>query len=147
MSSYSLEELKKACEKFVGPKFVYKLCNDSKTSEKYLVVMVKDAKTKTNEKRVVTDSKYAKYRANELRVIRIFSLDDKTKKVTIIYHQSALYKDAPLTTYELNKTVSADKYNENEDSVCSGGIHYYMTIEPAFYNRCVRYGKVSISLY
>lgn len=135
MTSYSLEELKKECEKFVGPKFTFKLCNDDKTLEKYLVVMVKDEKTKTNEGRNVLDSKFANYRANALRVIKMFNLNDKTKKETKINHQSEFYAKAPKTIYELNKIVSADSFNDDIDVVCSNGIHYYTTLEAAFFNR------------
>src|SRR5579872_5825575 len=135
MSAYSLEEIKQECENFSDPKYVFKLCSDEKTSEKYFVILMKDTGIITNEERKVDEKLFAKYRANKLLVTKILCLDDKTKKVDVVTHKSEFYKDAPITIYKLDKIVEADSFNDYIESVCSNGIHYYLDISTAFYNR------------
>src|SRR5271170_7385707 len=121
MSAYSLEEIKQECENFKDAKFVFKVCNDEKTSEKYFVVLMKDNGngTTTNEELKVDEKQYAKYRANKLHVAKLLCLDDKTKKVNKVMHKSEFYKDAPVTIYELGTIVEADTFNDNIESVCT----------------------------
>jgi hypothetical protein len=112
------------------------MCNDSKTNEKYLVVLaIDDIKTKTNENRIVHNWLYAKYRANKLKVVKIISIDHKDKTVGSIIHKSEFHLSAPLTKYEVGKVVTSDSYSDDENLVCTNGIHYYNRMEPAYFCR------------
>ena len=39
------------------------------------------------------------------------------------------------TVYEVGKIVYPDTYDHNIENVCSNGIHYFKTIEPAYFYR------------
>jgi hypothetical protein len=113
-------------------KYVYKKCSDAYSetnrSRKWLVVLKKTHDTKTNESRKVNNPKTAKYRGSHLKVVLIVDVNDLTSTsdcvVNIIYGIKA--------TYTVGEIVYADSYDEEDiETVCSGGIHYFKTIEPA----------------
>jgi antitoxin component YwqK of YwqJK toxin-antitoxin module len=102
--------------------YVYKVCSNN------LVVMQKLISTLTNEDRKVINSKYAKYRASELKVIEIINIHDTNKKVSKIKNN---YNGTEII-YELDKIIYPDEYDTSLN-VCSHGIHYFKTIEPALF--------------
>lgn len=114
-------------QQYVENKVVFKSCNDC------IVVMSFLPDTKTNESRTL-DKKpghemTAKYRADKLKVELIF---DKLSPTTLLgaiastaYHKKSMYI--------VGETVIADEFDENLDNVCSNGIHYYRSLDCAFY--------------
>lgn len=88
--------------------------------------------TITNEDRKgIKDSSRAKYRANKLKVIMIINMQNPsiTEKM-VIGKYYGIY-----TTYEVGKVVYPDSFNNDLDQDCTNGIHYFKTLEPAyFYN-------------
>jgi antitoxin component YwqK of YwqJK toxin-antitoxin module len=132
--------------------YVYKMCNDlsnylsndpsndpsndsfNKLSNDWLVIMEKTDKTITNENRKsVINKEHAKFRASRLKVIKIINVDDPTITKTKIIN---MYEDKQ-TIYEINKDVVPDYYNNNEEVICTGGIHYFRTLISAYYYRDV----------
>ena len=121
------------------PDCVYKLCDDQ-----WLVIMKKitNGKNKitiTNESREnVYDPLYAKFRANILDVVVIVSI--KTMKtVKYLYHR---YVDPnnrnghPISImYNVGETVEPDKFDQDLEKVCSSGVHYFKTLDRAYYYR------------
>jgi antitoxin component YwqK of YwqJK toxin-antitoxin module len=137
----SLEVLKKYCAKYVDDEqYVYKKCYDCTIldkSRRWLVVMRKTKETKTNEKR--TENNYfpqnAKHRASILKVIEIIDVDDPLhtkRRITNVYHDDAHQIVLKRTTYRVGECVRPDQYDQNIDNICSGGIHYFKSIERAF---------------
>ena len=97
--------------------------------------------TRDNEKRTnIYNEKYALFRADKLHVVEIFEKLNPIKKHNEISIE--LY-DETIQKYEVGKMiVSHEGYDTNIENVCSKGILYYKTIEPAFYeslNNCVEY--------
>lgn len=130
--SASFEDIQEFCKKYENDeKYVYKKCNNQLDSIRdWLIVMEKNENTKTNEERkYVVDKKHAKYRANELKVVDIINVYDFTQRATYIINSSG--HGAPLR-YEIGKIVKCDKFDENIDRVCSGGIHYFKTLITAY---------------
>jgi antitoxin component YwqK of YwqJK toxin-antitoxin module len=107
-------------------KYVYKTCGN------YIVVLEKLPDTITNENRFNVsengDNKlYAKYRANKLLV----------KKIIHKYHltncEKVMSNRCHKIEYKINETVYPDKFDDNLETVCSSGIHYFLNLKPAFY--------------
>jgi antitoxin component YwqK of YwqJK toxin-antitoxin module len=128
--------LLKKCAKYTKSEYyVYKACCDvlskkDNMSKKWLVVMKKIKGTQTNEDRSeVIYFNNAKFRANKLKVIKIFNKNnpDLTKKfITNKYENKKL-------RYIVGRIVKIDDYDEDLEIVCSNGIHYFKTLEPAYY--------------
>ena len=105
------------------PKYVFKSTGDA------LIVLKKLKSTRTNETRKVADPKCSIYKADTLYVVSIRNLYDplKTmKSVSSHYDSSFIYE-----TRKTMKIHNFDDYNLNE--LCAPGIHYFKTLEPAFY--------------
>jgi antitoxin component YwqK of YwqJK toxin-antitoxin module len=128
--------LLKKCAKYTKSEYyVYKSCCDvlskkDKTSRKWLVVMKKIKETKTNEDRSkVIYFNNAKFRENKLKDIKIFNKNnpDKTKKMIINEYENKKLR------YTVGRIVKIDDYDEDIEIVCSNGIHYFKTLEPAYY--------------
>jgi antitoxin component YwqK of YwqJK toxin-antitoxin module len=130
----TLESIQRLCEKYSNDeKYVFKTCNNKPHTSyhEYIVVMEKCKDTITNEDRKdIVDKNYAKYRANKLNVVEIFSVINLSSKDYVVNSWS----DSKLLRYEIGKIVECDKFDENLDKVCSGGIHYFKTIIPAYYH-------------
>lgn len=124
-ANYYLNKILKKCSTYsTDDSYVFKIVKE------WMIVMQKLETTKTNELRKdVVDSRYAKFRANELRVIEIFNMKD-TKSVR---KSITNLRDGNKTIYKTNKIIRPDKYDENIENVCSGGIHYFKTPIAAFY--------------
>lgn len=122
------EELKDKCSKYTGPNYVYKKCEMNHVS--WIVVMKKTPETKTNEGRKnVKDPDKAKFRANLLSVVEIFNIADPSiteKSISNTYCHK-------ITVYEVGKDVRPDLFDENLEEVCTYGIHYFKTLEPAYF--------------
>lgn len=130
-----LAKIHRRCKKYVKDSlYVYKTCYNKigrvKGERIWLVVLKKLDSTITNEDRDdVTDAKYAKFRANELQVVKIInSTNPRSMKKQIVN----VYLDTE-TKYEVGKFVRADEYDRHENNVCSGGIHYFKTVEAAYF--------------
>lgn len=129
-----LKTIQKFCDKYsTDEKYVFKSCkNQPQTSyHEYIVVMEKLKDTITNEERKdVFDKSYAKFRANRLNVVAILSVVNLSS-VTHVMHS---WKDSNPVRYEVGKVVECDKFDEDLNKVCSGGIHYFKTLIPAYYH-------------
>jgi len=129
----NLEKIKKKYEKYIGPNYVYKKCIDflaKNLSMKWLVILEKIKGTKTNEGRFrVVNRAYAKFRADKLRVIKIINVNNPnlTKKYIV-----NIFNDIKIR-YKVGKITYPNKYDENIDVICSSGIHYFNTIDPAYF--------------
>ena len=99
----------------------YKKARDNK-------IIVLDIIGKNNENRNdIYDKKYAKMRCSMAKVIDIHDMNNKEIK-----YESAvgLYDDS--MHYILGKIVIPDEYNEDENVICTNGIHYFLNYEPAY---------------
>ena len=106
--------------------YVFKSCQ-----KEWIVVMERTDGTETNEKRLyVKDKRYAKYRASKLRVIAIINKFDP--KNIIFDVVNSVYKNEKIV-YKVGREVLPNFYDRDILKICAGGIHYYSTIEPAFY--------------
>lgn len=136
-----LKKLYKKCKKYANDSsYVYKLChNKTKKGEgdrKWLVILKKLEETQTNEDRAfVSDTNCAKFRANSLKVIKIINTTKpnfiKTKIVNVC-------RDIE-TEYKVGDIVEPHLYEYDKNVICGGGIHYFKTLEPAyFYGKCIQ---------
>lgn len=105
------------------PRYVYKKCRDD-----YMVILKKPLDIMTNENRKsVKNPLFAKFRADKLDVMLIFNTIEPTKTITIAY--SIFDCDFK---YDVGKQIS-ETYDTNDEIICGQGIHYFKTIEAAFY--------------
>ena len=120
----NLDRLKHECKEYLNKsEYVYKICSD------HIVVMKKLQDTKTNENRNnVADSLYAKFRADKLFVVKILNINNIESIKKIVNNN---YKIKII--YKCDEIIIPDKFDENIDEVCSSGIHYFKTIDAAFY--------------
>lgn len=107
--------------------YVYKSCKKN-----WIIVMLPCKDTITNENRNnICDKNKAKYRASHLLVVMIFNKLDPSK---IIYSIETKFSSNKISTsYEVGKNVYPDKFDDNLDNICSSGIHYFKSLERAFY--------------
>jgi hypothetical protein len=124
----TLRNLESLCKNYTqNPAFVFKSCIFDKSL--YLIVLKKLSRTKTNETRKsITNHFFAKFRADKLQVVRIidvFSFNRVVPYVTNNYESTTTY-------YKVGHIVHPNKYDEDIENVCSEGIHYFKSIEPAF---------------
>jgi hypothetical protein len=130
----NLEKINKLYKRFTeNPNCVYKKCVDyfsEDNSRKWLIVLEKLDDSETNEARDnVMDKKCAKFRANKLKVLKIINVNKPrfTKKYIL-----STYADT-MIQYTVGEIVYPDYYDKNINNVCSGGIHYFNTVEPAYF--------------
>lgn len=110
----------------IDSNFVFKSCGIN-----WIVVLEKLPDTQTNEGRDdIVDKQYAKHRADKLKVIMIFNKRNPKKTKDEI--SSSVYLLSNLI-YKVNKIVYSDSFDPNVNFVCSHGIHYFLTIAPAYY--------------
>ena len=132
----TLAEFEKICGSYIGDSnVVFKSTKDA------IVVLEKTHITKTNEGRSLGkfgDSRYAKYRANELKVINIFDrYNPSIKKEKTVSSLRTSFG------YKVGTIVKEHEYNDDIEKVCTYGIHYFKTLEAAFYYRIGRYNSVN----
>jgi hypothetical protein len=74
----------------------------------------------------------AKFRCNGLLVVTIFDLVFQ-QTVTSITHKTDifLYGRPAFTDYEVGKLVKPDLFNPNLETICTNGIHYFLSLETA----------------
>lgn len=128
----ALEQIKLMCKNYINsPKYVYKLCNPHgiKSNDEYIVVLEKLPSTVTNEERdSVYDARYAKFRGSEFKVVAIINTDNPKQII-----RSATNRRK--TTYTINEIVVPDMFDTDMDLICTTGIHYFKTIDAAFFYR------------
>jgi hypothetical protein len=90
--------------------------------------------TLTTESRITCDQLYSPFRANKLYVVKIISITDPQKSVTLIHHRTQ-YGLNNITEYACDKIVVPDKYDTDLQVVHTFGIHYFKCIERAYFNR------------
>jgi antitoxin component YwqK of YwqJK toxin-antitoxin module len=126
-----LETIRKIAEPFTNSNTVYKICIN-----KYIVILEKLEDTQDNEKRKsVINSHYAKFRADQLKVIKIIDLNNlnsDVKEVLNSYEDPTTGKYVKLL-YKVGTIAIANEYDSNINNICSNGIHYFKTIDGAFY--------------
>lgn len=113
-----------------------------KSCYNYIVVLKMLDDTITNENRLdVVDSKHAKFRANKLftkMIISKFTGD----LITEVYNTT--YKNKKIL-YKVGKVIIIDNYDLDGEQICSTGIHYFKSIESAYYyetcNNCGNFKK------
>jgi len=99
----------------------------------WIVVMKKVGDTITNQSRLPLDDpnrSFAKYRANKLAVVDIickFNPNETTDQISNTYYKNHTVK------YIKGSIVVPNSFDWNINKVCSTGIHFYETIECAFY--------------
>jgi hypothetical protein len=103
--------------------------------------------TLTNEGRQdIVDPNYARFRANKLKVVLIFDSENPRINVNSIQNKF----NNTLTVYERGKIVYPDQFDEAIDEVYTHGIHYFKTIDAAFYYErkyCQYYSGLVLSHY
>lgn len=111
---------------FSDNSYVFKSCQTN-----YIVILKKDQTTKTNEKRFnISSSKCAKLRANKLLVVNIINKFDPSETLNSI--TNSIYKDSQ-KDYVIGKIITS-RWNSDLSIINTEGIHYFNTIEPAFYS-------------
>lgn len=143
-SDRELAKLKKICRKYRNNEdYVYKSCFDklSKKSceRKWLVVMKKIPTTITNESRSgVVDKNCAMFKANRLLVVAIINKNKPSLRKKYVLNKFRTMEKL----YEVGKIVECNGFYVDIDKVCSYGIHYFKTLEPAyFYTKYVSHGR------
>lgn len=128
----SLEYILDFCKDFTpDPKYVYKLCMN-----RWFVVLEKTPKTKTNEARLnIYDPACAMFRASVLNVVAIIDIHSLDCTVNKAINELKCYKTDKKwsTAYEVGSIVEPDSYDPNINNICTSGIHYFKTPEPAYY--------------
>lgn len=126
LSTNNLVEIKNKYKDYINdPDCVYKSCD-----KVYIVVLKKLTDTNTNESRDVADINYAKFRADKLLVVNIIAKFDISQKIDKTCN--SVYKNTRVE-YKIGEIVSVNNFETNLSVVCAPGIHYFKTIEPAFY--------------
>ena len=109
-------------------KTVYKRCRNC------IVMLEKLEDTLTNESRKnIVNKLYAKFRANKLlvkKIVNIRTLKELTEVTNFVYESQFNNK----LKYVVGQIVSVDNYDMNLETVCSQGIHYFLTLERAYYH-------------
>jgi antitoxin component YwqK of YwqJK toxin-antitoxin module len=141
-----LKLLKNACTKYtkisnddgfdsLSSKYVYKKCIDhTNKSIQCLVILEKLDVTITNENReYVTNARYASFRADKLKVVAIININDVLNTRPCLLTSFRINYISVMTIYEVGKTVHSNFFDNELNNVHSGGIHYFKTIEPAYF--------------
>lgn len=101
-----------------------------KSAGNYIIELdINIASALTNLDRVVTSNKYAKYRTNSAFVSKIYNKFIENQEIDHIasdYDKNFIYRK--------NETVKVENFDVNINDVCTEGIHFYLTKEPAYYH-------------
>jgi antitoxin component YwqK of YwqJK toxin-antitoxin module len=104
---------------------VYKSCGE------HIVVLEKLSDTITNENRDnIGEPMHAKFRANKLKVLCIFSKDNPIDQLDFIENTSYTPN---IITYRRGETIEIKNFDTNLNEVCAEGIHYFKSLESAYY--------------
>ena len=111
---------------YSDPSFVFKSCQ-----KEWIVILQKLNDAITNELRNhVANAQYAKFRGNQFLVIDIINKFDINKHIDEITNS---YYRSNKINYKKGEIVKSNSFDEDLNNVCSNGIHYFKSIEPAFY--------------
>ncbi len=122
-----LTALQEECKQYLeNNKYVFKKCSD------YIVILRKPiSKFKSNEERKnIVDKNFAKFRGNAFIVEDIIHY--KTRKHFKFISHCPLRLSPVL--YMVGRWVEPDNFDDDLELVCTHGIHYYLTLEAAFYH-------------
>lgn len=136
-----LDRLRSACEKYTkDKKYVFKSCNNeggivySKFPKEWLVIMTETKGTINNEHRSgVIDKNFAKFRANMMEVVAIININKPDLTIDSVKNVFEDMDYQEVLEYKVGHIVKCNKYDENIENICSGGVHYYKSLVPAFY--------------
>jgi len=106
--------------------------------KEWIVVMEKVGDSITNRSRLPFNNpniQFAKYRANKLMVVDIIYKFNLNQTINEIYN--SCYKNH-IIKYIKGNIVTSDSFDKNTNEVCSNGIHFYETIDCAFYFELMR---------
>lgn len=117
-----LNYLQEECKKYTN--VVFKKCSDC-----IIVLQKPKSEFLCNEMRKdIYDPNFAKFRANRLFVKDIIHYKLKTH-LSFLPHKN----DCTKIVYMINSCAKADKFESNLEEICTNGIHYFLTLEAAFY--------------
>ncbi len=155
-----LQQLEKECKQYLHQPERYAF---KKVGAKTIVVLQKTPNFISNEMRKgIFDKFHAKFRANEFLVVDIINM--KTLKHNqyvdnlfdvVVYNRSPSQKDEVIKfRYEVGYIVKPDMYDNNIQNICTHGIHYYLSLDAAFYHnrqhkdgKCILYHKNGAKQY
>ena len=136
-TTLELDNLKRRCSELIiehenniqsGEQYVYKICSG------HIVILKFLSDTKTNEERKdVINPSHAKFRADRLFVVAIINIHNLQTFDEIRNNNFQLK-----IIYKINQIVIPDKFDLDIDNVCSSGIHYFRTIDTAYYYRTMK---------
>lgn len=136
-----LDKFKVSYKHFIDdPLCCYKMIVEFSVSGMRPLIIIMRKLDKTNESRGnVKDPKYAKFRANRLDVLAIIDLDTlgTLGSITNIYlnYRSVFSYDIIECQYTVGDQVQSDWFDEDLENIYSNGIHYFKTIEGAYFFR------------
>ncbi len=127
----SLEQIKEKLGNILNdPTYVYKHCKANGSQQAVIIIMKKLEDTITNEsKKDVADPNFAKFRASKLEVYLIIDSNDPN----IEYNEYVNLSFNLITNYKKGTVIHPNYFDNNLDEICSSGIHYFKTIDAAFY--------------
>jgi antitoxin component YwqK of YwqJK toxin-antitoxin module len=124
-SDQRIDKIKKQCPE---KKYLFKSCQFC-----WIVILQKLDETITTQERFPINYSarlFAKYRANKLRVTKIINKFNPNKTTNRV--SSSVYNENKVDYIE-GEIVIPDSFNKKLDDVCSHGIHFFESVEPAFY--------------
>jgi len=121
----NLIDIKKKYENLINSRnCVFKKCKSC------IVILEKLNDTITNESRGdIFDDKCAQFRANKLLVLKIFNIVSLTELASI---DNSIYPSKQIK-YLVGNVIEEKNFNTDLNKIHTEGIHYYKTIEPAYY--------------
>lgn len=132
-----MEQLQTECKQYLDGNYVFKRCSN------VIIILKKPLiNFQCNEMRQnVIDKNFAKFRCNGL--ITVDCIHIKSLLHIKSFHHRFYLKDRTIETiYEVGKMAIPDSYCEDIDLVCTSGIHYFLTLDAAFYyDNFIRDGK------
>lgn len=137
-----MDQLKQICQSYRSYNHVFKKCFDQYKNQ-YIVVLEKTNQTRDNEMRSdVFNRDFASFRASVLKVLLIIDF----KNLNYNLDQITSYYEKPITRvgdckiiqpiytdYIKSELVHPDCYDEYIFNVCSNGIHYFKSLDAAYY--------------
>jgi antitoxin component YwqK of YwqJK toxin-antitoxin module len=125
-----LDALLEECKKYEG--MMFKRCS------KFIVILQKPLENfQCNEMRKnIKDKNYAKFRCNGAKVIDILHSETLEHKKKISHFRNGATNTEIATVYEVDKLVTPDYFDKNIEDICTHGIHYFLSLEAAFYYDC-----------
>lgn len=152
-----MELLHEECKQYLNKDFVFKRCTKfivilqkPKIFKEEKPIKIKDEKKckkpkdneetkklafifQSNEMREgIVDKSYAKFRCNQLMTIDIIEVKTLLHPKKIIHEWNNEFHNKEVV-YEVGKMVVPDFYDKDITKVCACGIHYFLTLEAAFY--------------